>query len=137
MTEQQRPQDPVPPDPGAPPYQAYQPYPAGYPSYPPPYPGYAGYPGYPPPGLAPPSHLGWAIAALVVFWPIGIPAIIKSTQVDRYWMTGQPVLAEQASRTAKTLGVVAVAVAGALVVIWLVMFFVFFTTFADYVPPPR
>jgi hypothetical protein len=143
MTGQDRPQDPVPPEyqdqaaatPG-PDFQSYQSYPQGYAAYPPPYQQY-----YQPQGPPPPSHLGWAIAAILLFWPVGIAAIIKSTQVDRYWMTGQYGLAEQASRSARTLGIVSLAVAGALFLLWFVVFFLMFNSFVDQLPqipaPPR
>jgi hypothetical protein len=143
MTGQDRPQDPVPPEyqdqstaqntPG-PAFQTYQPYPQGYvpyqPGMPPPYPYYQ------PQGPPPPNHIGWAIAAILVFWPVGIAAIIKSTQVDRYWMTGQHAMAEQASRSAKTLGIVSLIVAGALLLLWFVIFFLMLNTFVDQIPPP-
>jgi Interferon-induced transmembrane protein len=140
MTGADRPQDPIPPeyqtqaaDTSGPAFQTYQPYPAGYPAY-------QGYQNhyYPPQGMPPPNHLGWAIAAILLFWPVGIAAIIKSTQVDRYWMMGQHGLAEQASRTTRTLGIVSLVVAGSLVVLWFLLFFVFFAGFIDQIPaPPR
>jgi hypothetical protein len=156
MTGQDRPQDPIPPqyqdqdaaqDSEGPAFQSYQQYPQGYVPYtpggsqsyqPPAYYPQPQYQYYPPQGMPPPSNLGWAIAAILLFWPVGIAAIVKSTQVDRYWMTGQFAMAEQSSKAAKTLGIVAASVAGALFLIWLVMFFVLFGTVVDQIPaPPR
>jgi hypothetical protein len=143
MSEQYpRPQDPIPPSyqsaPSAErPYQAYQPYPAGYPG-PQPYPvhppGY--YPGYPPQGIAPPNHLAWAIISIFLFWPVGIAAIIKSTQVEKFWMMGRPAMAEAASRSTKTLCVVCTVLAGAFFMLWLLLSLVIFSQAGDMIPPP-
>ena len=46
-------------------------------------------------------------------------------------------MAEEASRSARTLGIVSVVVAGSLFLLWLVLFFVMFDNFTDYMPPPR
>jgi hypothetical protein len=139
VTVPDRPQDPIPPeyrDPPATPaheaqaFHAYQPYPQGNMPYP--------APQYPPQGMPPPNHLGWAIAGLLLFFPTGIAAIIKSTQVDRYWLMGQHQMAEEASRSARTLGLISVVIAGALFVLWITVFLVMFQTFTEQIPvPPR
>src|SRR5579875_3711281 len=36
-------------------------------------------------GVAPPSHVGWAITAVVFFWPLAIPAFIYSLRVTPAW----------------------------------------------------
>ncbi|TCO50857.1 CD225/dispanin family protein [Actinocrispum wychmicini] len=120
----ERPQDPVPGQ-----YQAPYPPPGYYPYYPPP----------PPPGMPRPSnYLGWAIGAIFLFWPLAIPAIIKSTQVDRLWAEGRYDLARDASNTTKTLCLIATIIAAVLFVFFILMWFVLFNTVARYAPPfPR
>jgi hypothetical protein len=140
VTAPDRPQDPIPPeyqDPPATPaheapaFQTYQPYPQGHMPYP-------AHQYYPPQGMPPPNHLGWAIAGLLLFFPTGIAAIIKSTQVDRYWLMGQHQMAEEASRSARILGLISVVIAVALFILWITMFLVMFRTFTDQIPaPPR
>jgi hypothetical protein len=143
VTASDRPQDPIPPEyqdqpaapeAEAPAFQAYQPSPYGQGQ---PYPqGYPPNPYYPPQGMPPPNHLGWAIAGLVLFFPTGIAAIIKSTQVDRFWMMGQHRMAQEASSSARLLGMISVVVAVALIVLWMTMFFVMVDNFTEHFPAP-
>ena len=92
--------------------------PYGY-QYPPP----SGYPAYRLPVEKPPDHMGWAIAALLLFWPLCIPAFINASRVDKAWYAGDRLGALRASESARTYGLVGV-VTG--VVLWLlaVLFFV-------------
>jgi hypothetical protein len=102
--------------------------------YPYPQPGYYMYvPPPPPPGMArPSSYLAWAIVSIFLFWPLAIPALIKSTQVDRLWAEGRYGLAQQASNTTKTLCLIATILGAALLVLWLVVFFVVASRFPSY-----
>lgn len=120
MTDPQRPQDPVP----------GQPYPYLPPGY------YAYIPPPPPPGMPRPSnYLAWAIVTIILFWPIGIPAIIKSTQVDRLWLEGRYGEAQQSSNTTKTLCLVATILAAVFIVLSVILFFAVFNSFPRYAPP--
>nr|WP_052478910.1 CD225/dispanin family protein [Kibdelosporangium sp. MJ126-NF4]CEL21188.1 hypothetical protein [Kibdelosporangium sp. MJ126-NF4]CTQ96246.1 hypothetical protein [Kibdelosporangium sp. MJ126-NF4] len=150
----ERPQDPAPgsqpeygqpgpgqPGPAQPGFQQYPVYPQAaypppvypqpvyspYPGYPPPY-GY-GYPGYLPQEPPPPNHLGWAIGAIFLFWPVAIAALIKSGQVERFWAMGQPELARQASESTRTLCLVATLIGAFTFVLGFVMFFVVLNSF--------
>ncbi|GAB3875812.1 CD225/dispanin family protein [Kibdelosporangium lantanae] len=137
MTEPgERPQDPVP--------GQQQPYPY---APPPPY-GYPQIPGYgpqgyylppPPPGMVRPSnYLGWAIATIFLFWPIAIAALIKSSQVDRLWAEAAYGESVEASRTTKTLCIVATCLGGAFFVAGIIVWLVVFSTVMRYAPPlPR
>lgn len=136
-------------------------YPSGY-GYPPPAPGYppSGYPpGYPPPGQGygygyaynpagppsekPSSNIGWAIAAVLLFWPLSIPAFIYSSRVDTAWNAGDRAGAENASRSARLFGLIGV-IAGLIglliAVIWIVAVVAFVSknvdVFTTYAPQP-
>jgi len=74
----------------------------------------------PPPAAgtpAPPNYLVWAILSTVLcFWPVGIAAIVFSTQVNGKWARGDVVGAQAASRKAKNFSI-ATAVIGLLLII--------------------
>lgn len=119
------------PPPGYPP-PGYPPPDYGAPGYPPPgygppayqVPGY-GPSGYPPPGVPaypPPTNLGWAIAALIVFWPLGIPAIINATRVESQWLRGERDRALRSSADARRFGIAAVVVGAALFLLGVLFF---------------
>jgi hypothetical protein len=88
--------------------------------YPPP-PGY-GAPGYGAPGYGPPpGNLGWAIAAIFLFWPLAIPAFINYGRVEGAWYRGDPAGAQLASANVKKFGVIALCIGIALIVIWIIV----------------
>jgi|ERR1700743_1442143 Interferon-induced transmembrane protein len=69
---------------------------------PPPPPPPPGYPPQQPAGQAPDNYLVWSIlVTLFCCLPLGIVAIIKSTQVNNLWTTGQYAEAQAASASAK------------------------------------
>jgi hypothetical protein len=122
------PQEP-PPAPAYPPPSSAPGYgpPPGYPPVPPqgypPY-GYQGYgaPGYGPgfgPGYGPPpAHLGWAITAVVFFWPLAIAAFINYARVDRDYYRGDLAGAQRASRLVRRLGIIALIVGPCLLILY-------------------
>ncbi|NQX13597.1 CD225/dispanin family protein [Microbacteriaceae bacterium VKM Ac-2855] len=57
-----------------------------------------------PPLDGPPNNIGWAVAALVCFWPLAFHAFGAATRVDRAWLSGRPELALQESLRARKLG---------------------------------
>ena len=95
--------------------------PGNYP--PPPPPGAFPPPGGPVPGGAPPdNNLVWAILATVLCClPLGIVAIIKSTQVSGLWAQGQYAQAQQAADDAKKFAMWG-AIAGVVVAVLYVIF---------------
>jgi len=96
------------PQSGGVPAQPYgqQPYGQPYPQ-----PGYGQQPGYgmPPGGdmNAIKDYKGWAIGCIFLMWILAIFAIMKSNEVRTYKMQGNYAMAEQASRTTKTLCLIA------------------------------
>jgi hypothetical protein len=103
-------------------------------NYPPPPPPGGGYPppgpqgGYPPPGPqggqgAPPdNNLVWAILSTVLCClPLGVVAIVKSTQVSGLWTQGRFAEAQKAADDAKKFAMWG-AIAGVVVaVLWVII----------------
>lgn len=112
--------------PGPYPQQPYGQQPYGqqpYPSAPPP--GGYGQPGYgPPPGQAPDNNLVWAILCTVLCClPLGIVAIVKSTQVNNLWAQGQYEQAQKAADDAKKFAMWG-AIVGVAVTVIIIIFYV-------------
>ncbi len=113
------PPDQPPPDPSSPGYltkggeappQQGHPQP-GYPPY--------GYQGYGQAGSEPPpGHLGWAITALVLFWPLAIAAFINYARVERDFYRGDIAGAQRASRQVRKLGIIALILAPCLLILY-------------------
>ena len=73
-----------------------QPPPPGYPPPPP------GYPPQPPAGQAPNNHLVWSIlVTLFCCLPLGIVAIVKSSQVNGLWAQGRYAEAQASADSAR------------------------------------
>lgn len=58
--------------------------------------------------VRPSSSLVSAIAALILYWPMGIPAVIYAVRVDPLWKNGLHTEARVASATAAKLGLIGV-----------------------------
>ncbi len=110
-------------------------YPPAY-GFPPAYPPY-GYPPYgsaappAPPHEKPSSNIGWAIAAIFTFWPLAIPSFIYANKVDTFWFAGNRAGAEQASRDARTWGLIGVIIGAVLFVLVIIWFVIIFAVIAD------
>lgn len=84
-----------------------------------------GYPQQPPAGQQPDNYLVWSIlATLFCCLPLGIVAIVKSTQVSGLWAQGQYAEAQAAADSAKKFvkysviaGVVAAVIYGILIAV--------------------
>jgi len=74
-------------------------------------------------GTPPPNYLIWAILTVLLCWPLAIPAIIFSTQVNSKWALGDVSGAQDASVKAKRFAMWATIAGAILIVIW-VSFFV-------------
>jgi hypothetical protein len=116
------------PQQGAPPQWQQPPPGYGSPGYGYPGPGYPGY-GYPPPypgyaaaGPPPSTNLGWAIAAIILFWPLGIPALIYSTRVESQWFRGDASGAMRSSAIARNCGIWAVVATVVLMLLFFILF---------------
>ena len=96
--------------PGAPEYAGGQPYPAA-----PQYGAYA--------QPAPPNYLVWAILTTVLCClPLGIAAIVFSSQVNSKWMAGDFAGAQEASRKARLFSIWSAVAGGAILLIWAIIF---------------
>ncbi|GHF69312.1 hypothetical protein GCM10010218_58390 [Streptomyces mashuensis] len=101
-----------------PPPGAYQ----GQTGWPPQQPGYSTQPGgYPP---RPASHLGWAIVSLILFWPLGIPAVIFAAQVNGKYASGDLPGAEDSSGKARLFALIATIIGVVLIVLTVLLFVV-------------
>src|SRR5699024_6431174 len=74
-----------------------------------------------PPGPA--STVGWAVAAIVCFWPLAFVAMTRAIDVYPLWAAGRHAEAEAASATAKKLGVISLVIAAVVIVLYFVFVF--------------
>ncbi|AOW94305.1 hypothetical protein BFN03_02300 [Rhodococcus sp. WMMA185] len=82
------------------------------------------YPGqYGPPPL-PPSNAGWAVAAVVFFWPLAFSAFNHVHEVYPRWAMGDYQGAHYASERAKSLGKIALWIFAALMILFVVFYVV-------------
>jgi hypothetical protein len=96
--------------------------PAQYPSYPTtsPYatPAAMGAQGAPPP----PSNAGWAVAAVLFFWPLAFSAFTHLHNVFPLWATGDFAGAQLASDRVKTLGKLALGIFVGVFLLFVVLY---------------
>jgi len=57
---------------------------------------------------------GWAVAAAILFWPLGIPALVGAQRASRALGAGDLAAAVQHARAARRYGVAAVVVTAVL-----------------------
>src|SRR3954451_19827406 len=69
------------------------------------------------PALPPTAPVGWVIAAMLLFWPTGIPALLASHRAARAFGAADTETALRESATAKRWGIISVCVAGGLVLL--------------------
>lgn len=62
-----------------------------------------------------PNNLGWSIAGLLLFWPVGLFALLKALKVNDLATRGDVAGAQDAAGQAKKLGKIAVIVGGVLI----------------------
>lgn len=94
------------------------------------------YPSHPTPDLArtaynsapPKSNIGWAVAAIVFFWPVAFSAFTHSSNVYRLWSMGDMAGAQYASERAKRLGQISILVFVVLSVLYVAFLFVWMTS---------
>lgn len=101
-------------------YHPQQGYPQGYPQQG--YPGYQQPYGLPQPSRKPSSYLGWAIACIILFWPVAIAAIYNASQVNSAWQTGQYTEAQIRSEQAKMFCTVASCIGAGLFLVYFLLF---------------
>uniref|UniRef100_A0A669E4B3 Uncharacterized protein n=1 Tax=Oreochromis niloticus TaxID=8128 RepID=A0A669E4B3_ORENI len=67
-----------------------------------------------------PSYLGWSIFnTLCCCLPLGIPAIIFSCKAQNANTLGESAIAEEASRTAKTLNIIGTVFGVIIIIVWI------------------
>ncbi len=72
---------------------------------------------YPPRAATPSAPVGWVIAAMILFWPTGIPALLASHRAARAVGAGDEPVAVQEAATARRWSIVSVCVGAGLVVL--------------------
>jgi hypothetical protein len=79
--------------------------------------------GYPaaPGGVKPNNYLAWSIVSVILFWPLGIAAIINATKVDPAWQMGNAALAQEHSHKAKMFSIIATIIGAVWFVISLII----------------
>lgn len=63
------------------------------------------------------APVGWVIAAMILFWPTGIPALLASHRAARALGAGDAVTAEREAANGRRWGIISVIVGGALIVL--------------------
>lgn len=76
------------------------------------------------PVVRPDSHMGKAIAALIFFWPLGIPALVNATKVDNLWDRGATTEARAASDRADNYGGWGIALGIIIPIVYFVVYFI-------------
>jgi hypothetical protein len=61
------------------------------------------------------APVGWVIAAMILFWPTGIPALLASHRAARAIGAGDDVTADREAANGRRWGIISVIVGGALI----------------------
>ena len=77
-----------------------------------------------PPG-PPPHNVGWAVAALLFFWPLAFSAFSHAFNVYPLWASGNYAGAHYASDRARRLGQLSLWIAGGLLLLFAILYAVF------------
>lgn len=78
----------------------------------------------------PSAPVGWVIAAMIVFWPTGIPALLASHRAARAFGAADTDVALRESANARRWGIISVCVGAGLVVLSLVASVLWFVVVA-------
>ena len=65
----------------------------------------------------PTAPVGWVIAAMILFWPTGIPALLASHRAARAIGAADVVTADREASNARRWGIISVIVGAALIVL--------------------
>jgi hypothetical protein len=76
------------------------------------------------PGTPVKNNLGWGIAGLLLFFPVGLFGLLKAVKVNALAAAGDTAGATEAADGAKKLGKIAVIVGGVLIALYCVFFVV-------------
>jgi Interferon-induced transmembrane protein len=78
----------------------------------------------PPPG-PPPHNVGWAVAAVLFFWPLSFSAFTHAFNVYPLWAAGNFAGAQYASDRVRRLGQLSLWIAGGLLLLFVVFYAIF------------
>lgn len=81
-------------------------------------------PAAPPPAL-PPHNVGWAVAAVLFFWPLSFSAFTHAFNVYPLWAAGNFAGAQYASDRVRRLGQLSLWIAGGLLLLFLIFYAIF------------
>jgi len=77
-----------------------------------------------PPG-PPPHNVGWAVAAVLFFWPLSFSAFNHAFNVYPLWVAGNFAGAQYASDRVRRLGQLSLWIAGGLLLLFVVFYAIF------------
>jgi hypothetical protein len=89
------------------------------------------------PTAPPPSHAGWAVAALLFFWPLAFSAFNHLHSIYPRWAMGDVVGAQEASDRVKSLGKIALWIAVGLFALFVIFYVIVIATIISSVPAYR
>jgi interferon-induced transmembrane protein len=76
--------------------------------------------------LGPPPHnVGWAVAAVLFFWPLSFSAFTHAFNVYPLWAAGNFAGAQYASDRARRLGQLSLWIAGGLLLLFVIFYVIF------------
>jgi O-antigen ligase len=79
-----------------------------------------------PPPLGPPPHnVGWAVAAVLFFWPLAFSAFNHAFNVYPLWASGNYAGAQYASYRVRRLGQLSLWIAGGLLLLLVIFYAIF------------
>jgi hypothetical protein len=87
-----------------------------------PQPEHAPGPGVPPRPVPPPHHAGWAVAALLFFWPLSFSAFSHAFNVYPLWAAGDFAGAQYASERVRRLGQLSLWIFGGLLLVFAILY---------------
>ena len=82
-------------------------------------------PAAPAPLGPPPHNVGWAVAAVLFFWPLSFSAFTHSFNVYPLWAAGNYAGAQYASDRARRLGQLSLWIAGGLLLLFVIFYAIF------------
>jgi hypothetical protein len=77
-----------------------------------------------PPAL-PPHNVGWAVAAVLFFWPLSFSAFTHAFNVYPLWVAGNFAGAQYASDRVRRLGQLSLWIAGGLLLLFVIFYAIF------------
>jgi Interferon-induced transmembrane protein len=85
-----------------------------------------------PQAAPPPVHAGWAVAALLFFWPLSFSAFTHAFNVYPLWARGDVAGAQAASDRVRRLGQLSLWLAGGLFLLFLIVYALFIMAWIAY-----